>query len=403
MSRIVRELLHIHERDFTRYIHRLEQATMQAGIDIRLGLEIAQHYREKIHLLGINEQTATDEEVFFVLREKLVDNDRSFRDAYKLKYSSPQLRARKLAILATKVSKKDKVLSISAAGSKRILLAVPPRRTMKLLKSKSLVSLLKRDDPRILYAIARQVEDATWQTQVCAKIKRLQAKDFGWHPPEALAVSLQWYERIKESVDNHGLQIPCPEMGITVVLPVLHQTMDGIYIYAFGTVINMLQKFVSESIAYVQSGLNTGFQSALVAIAGSTHPIELTVHGIAPSWQVVYELIVKGHMRQHAEDFELVLGEMTWQSVEMKIASLLPEFDFWYDTHFIGKPTPSGTLSLHFLDVARNLILDVPFGSQTAHHLEGSLWNELHFRYLQHESLIAHLASQLAPRGGSVL
>lgn len=395
MSKLLVDLLHVHDRDFREMIARIEQVCLSPGVDIRLTSEISINTQEKARLLGLDTEDTTLEELFFALRAKLIDHDAKLLGALKLTKLNPQMRAKKLTVLANKLSKREKSLSITPAGCRRILLAVPPRRTLKALKLRSLESVLKREDPRVIYALASQIEDDSWRSQIHAKMKRLQAKDIGWHTPEAVAMQSSWYEKLTAHLSSHGLYVRSAEMGILVVMPVMNNTRPGLSLYALGTLLQALERFSVESMPYIQSGLLQGYNVALPEIAHGMQPTLSPIHGLKPAWSAVYELFMKGHLPNELPDAELVLGDISWQSVEMKIASIMPDFAFWVGSHFLGRADEGKVVSFHFLDVARNAVLDVHFGTQSCAHLESSLWNELQVRYLQQQALSTTLVNQL--------
>jgi hypothetical protein len=138
-----------------------------------------------------------------------------------------------------------------------------------------------------------------------------------------------------------------------------------------------------------------GYDVALPEIAHGMQPQLLPIHGLKPGWSAIYELFMRGQLMSQLPETEFVLGDVSWQSVEMKIAAIMPDFAFWVGTHFVGKVELGQVVSLHFLDVARNAVLDVPFGQQINTHLEASLWNELQVRYLQQQTLSRSLVNQL--------
>ncbi len=395
MSKLLVDLLRVHDREFRDMISRLERVCLSPGVDIRLSGEIQMKTRSKSKELQLDADDTTLEEFYYGLRGKLIEHDTKLLEALKLTKSNPQIRAKKLTQLANRLSKKERSLSITPAGCRRMLLAVPPRRTLKMLKLRSLESVLKREDPRVLYALAAEIEDDSWRSQIHAKMKRLQTKDIGWHVPEAVSLSLAWYEKLSDSVAHHGLFLRSPEMGVLVVMPVMNNTRKGLSVYALGTLLQALSRFSVESMPYVQTGLLQGYNVALPEIAHTMQPTLTPIHGLKPSWSAVYELFLKGHLPHELPDTEFLLGDMSWQTTEMKIAGLMPDFSFWVGTHFLGKCDEHQVISMHFLDVARNVVLDIPFGQQQNIHLEASLWNELQVRYLQQETLSRSLVNQL--------
>lgn len=395
MSKLLVNLLKVNERDFRAMIERLERACLQPSIDVSLGAEIVVKSRRIAAMLALDATDTTDEELYYGLRAKLIAHDIALNKMLKLTEATPHMRARKLTALATKLSKEERALCVSLAGCKRILTAVPPRRTLKLLKLRSLESVMKREDPRVLYTIALHIEDASWQTQVRAKMKRLQAKDFGWHTPEAVVIPARWFDKLGSQLVKHGLYLKSVEMGTLVVLPVMNNTRDGLGVFALGTLLQTLHQFTIDSTPYLQEGVLQGHEQILTRIIKNDTPMLQSVHGMVPSWAAVYELVVKNGISTQLPEVDLTIGELHWQSIETKIASYLPGFEFWVGSHFVGRVTQGVVVSAHFLDVAKNTILSTTYIEATSSHLEGSLWNELQLRYMQHDTISKAIVSQL--------
>lgn len=396
MSKLLVSLLQIDERSFRRYIDRLEQMCGYPSIDIKLSLEVQNKTKEKLHQLQINaKETQRADRVTSALHVQLEQDESVLKQKFKLEKSSPYLRAHKLAILATNACNNDRTLSITPAGCKRLMQAVPPKKTLRILKLRSLTSVTKREDPRLLYALAQLIEDETWKSQILAKLKRLPSKDLNWQAPEAGALSQAWYEKVAEYTQHHGLTIASPETGFVVVLPILHSLKTGMVTYALGVTLQAMHHFASMSAAHIRTGFRGGYETVITDIALETHPVLESVHGLSPTWHVVYELAMKGYLKDHVSEFSLLYDDLEWTTIESKLAAVSGAYVFWEGSYILGIKTSESIVSLHVLDVARNAIVGGHLSDQTAVHLHNSLWNELSCRYMQQDAVLTKLAEQL--------
>lgn len=395
MSRLLVQLLGVDERNFRTFIDRLERICLNPSIDIRLSAEIISKTREKARELGLDSVDTTAKELFYALKGRLIEDDNRLKSILKIDNKSAEQSMKILAKTATKLSKKELALCMTTAGTRRVLLAVPPRKTLRALKLRSIESVLKREDPKLVYAIAAQFEDASWKSQVHAKMKRLPSKDIEWQSVEVIQMSSAWLEKILEKVHHHGFQIVCPEVGAVVLLPVIPKFSEGVTILSLCFILQAAQRLAVEGMPYRRQGFMQGYHNLLPEIAHGQQAVLDSMHGLAPSWRAVHELIAKGFLLESQPEVELVLNELDWQSTEMKLSTIVPNIDFWVDTHYLAVKTDSKPVSLHIMDVARAVVVKSELGNQSVTHLEGSLWNELQIRYLQQDALAKSLTQQL--------
>jgi hypothetical protein len=395
MSRLLVQLLRADERKFRAFIERLERACLNPGVDIRLSAEIITKTREKARTLGLDAVDTTAREMYFALKNKIAQDDLKLKNKLKIDDKSISGNTEKLAKTATKLSKKELTLCVSAVGVKRILQAVPPRRTMRLLKLRSLESVLKREDPRVLYVLALQIEDSSWKSQVHAKIKRLQSKDINWQAVQVLCVPMAWMEKSQDHISHHGFMISCTDIGVVTLLPVIKKYTPGTVTMSLGLILQAVQRLSIGTLPYRRQGFIQGYQNIMPEIAHNKQPALMPIHGLAPSWRAVHQLLSLGFIEDDGPEVELILSDLTWESTEMKLASLVPDFDFWVDTHFLGVKTDEEPVSLHILDVAREVVVDSNYDSRLAKHLEGSIWNEIQIRYLKQDAMSKALSHRL--------
>ena len=394
MSRLIASLLDADQRSFAKTIERLEHMCLQPGVDTKLTAEIITQSREKARRLNLDPKDTTKEELYYGLLSKARDDDNSLRVKFGFTLDTSSLKASQtIAKETNKLIKKDKVICMKPATVKKLLKAVPPKRTMKQLKFRSIDSVLKREDPLVLYALACRIEDKSWKSQTQARMKRL-------HPNDALETTVQvislpkaWLDKLKNADFDSVIQT-VPETGSILILPTLPVGMTGSILLTVCLILQAAQQLAIESLPFRTKALSAGYAQLLPDIAiGQIEQIE-SIHGLTPSWYAVYRLLAE---RSHESnlDFEFMLNDLEWQSTETKLASLATELDFWVGTHYIGVETESRQISFHVVDVAASLVLDRKFSGQIVSHLKSSLWNELQLRYLKQDNMERAIVSQL--------
>ena len=405
MGQILTELLGVDERKFRDYIDRLEHVCMRPGVDIRLGAEIITRARQKIRDLQLDVEDTTSKELFFALRHRLVRDETQLRKKLGLSNEAKELEPnlQKLANAAQKLSSKEHALSLTSVGARRILEAVPPKRTLKLLKYRSLQSVLKRHDARVLYVLAAVVENESWHAQVHAKVRRLNAKDMQWQKVTCIVMPIAWYEKAYKYLAPKGAVMTQDELAVVCVLPIADVRKDGVSVLLLSMMLQAATTISTKSLPYKQQALFQGFDSIIPKIANGEFPELASIHGLKPSWHMVYQLLGQRYLSLQNEEAELEVFDLFWESTEMKLASLVSEMDFWTDTHFLGVVGKASVVSMHVLDVAVALVSGAAFGTQTSEHLSSSLWNELQIRYLKEGVLLRALSNQLSNAAASVI
>lgn len=396
MSRVLIRILSVKERDFQNYIRRLEHVTLNQGVDIRLSSDILIRLRAKAKELGIENSNEQPKLLQEALLSKAEEHDRLLQKKLKLSDdSTKEAISKKLAKTITSLSKQEKVLCLSPAATKRVLKAAPPTKTLRLLKLRSLDSVTKRFDPRILYSIACLVEGSSWRSQVHAKMKRIGGRDVVWEPVEALAVPEAWNDKLTHVFSGKGFYHMNKETGVILIMPVITLERAGSTLLALCLLMQSAHRLAMESLPYKRRNFIRGHEVVLPEIAHGMQPQLKHIHGLLPTWSVVYQLFGANHFQEDKNDIDLLLGDLQWDSVEAKLARLVPEAVFWQDTHYVAMASRYGPLSMHVVDVASTLVGKKPLGEHHISHVESSIWNELQLRYLKEEAMTKALLKQL--------
>jgi len=394
MSKLIAELLGADQRSFASTINRLESMCLQPGVDTKLTAEIITQSREKARRLNLDPSDTTKEELYYGLLAKARQDDEALRVKLGITSStSPVVASRNIAQHTEKLLKKDLVICMQSATVKKILKAVPPKKTIRALHFRSIDSVLKREDPLVLYALAIRLEDKSWHTQLQARMKRLQPREAKEVQVQVLSLPKEWLEKLNKVQFDSVIQ-PVPEIGSVLILPTMPLTVPGSVLLTTCLVLQAGQRLAVESLPFRTRALTMGYEKLLPDIANGLLDELKPVHGLQPSWHAVFQLLAE-RGRDKDSDFEFLLSDLEWQSTETRLASLSSELDFWVNSHYLGYLTEGKPISFHIVDVTASLVLEKKYNQHIITHLQASLWNELQLRYLKQENIEKSIISQL--------
>jgi hypothetical protein len=394
MSKLIAQLLGADERNFSATVQRLEKMSLHSGVDTKLTAEIITQVREKSRRLLLDPADTTKEELYYGLLAKARSDDMSLRQKIGITNKTKPLAASKIIAKKTEdLLKKDLVICMQPTTVKKLLKALPPKRTMRALHFRSIDSVLKREDPLILYALANRLEDKSWHSQMQARMKRLQPRDAKESQVHVLTLPKEWLEKLQKIPFDSVLQ-PVPEIGSILILPTLPLSVPGSVLLTTCLVLQAGQRLAIESLPFRTRALTQGYEKLLPDIASGVLPDIKPIHGMTPSWHAVFQLLAE---RAHdtSSDFEFILGDLEWQSTETRLASIATELDYWVQSHYLGIISDKKPISFHIVDVVASLVLEKKHGNHIVSHMQASLWNELQFRYLKQENLERNVIMQL--------
>jgi hypothetical protein len=402
MSKLIAQLLNADQRNLSKTILRLESMCLHPGVDTKLTAEIITQAREKARRLGFDPIDATREELYYGLLAKAQADDVSLRNCLQISIETTTAEAtRVLALQTEKLLSKDIVICMHPATLKKILKAVPPKRTLRALQFRSIEAVLKREDPLVLYALATRLEDSSWHTQVQARMKRLQPRDAKECHIKVLCLPEAWIQKLYKKQFSSVIQ-PVPEIGCILILPTIPLSVPGAILLTVCLALQAGQRLAVEALPHRSRALSVGYEKLLPDVAsGKIHAIK-PVYGLQATWQAVFQLLAERGRDKHS-DFDFILSDLEWQSTETRLASISPELDFWVNSHYLGYSTEIQPLSFHVVDVTASLVLNKKYGKHVISHLQASLWNELQLRYLKQENIERLIISQLTMAQEAIL
>ncbi len=399
MSKLIADLLGVDVRNLQSMTGRLEHMLLTPGVDVRLTAEIITNTREKIRSLGLDPADTKPEEFYFALLAKAKKCDILLRAKFDINSKTETSEVSK--IIAHQCEKKletNVVACIDSKSVRAILKSVPPKKTLKALKFRSIESVLKREDPRVLYSLAKILEDKSWHTQAHARLKRLNSRDIHETQISVLSFPQSWMDKMTNKTFNKAV-VKIPEIGSVVIMPNQSSALAGSVLLLSSVIIQTAQQMSIESLPYRMQSLSTGIEKLIPLVAKGVSVKLDTIHGLQPTWRAVYRLVAT-QSRALLPDFEFLIGDLDWETTEVKLASIVPEIDFWVNSNYLGTSLGDIVTSLHLVDVSANLTMKRSYMNQIKAHMRSSLSNELQLRYLRHEVMERSIVNQLSALQG---
>lgn len=389
MSRLLSELLAAEEPMFGMAIKRLEQASGNMSVDVRLTAEIVGKVHVKMKALGLDPQDTTGNELYHALMSIIGKHDAFL--AERIGITDPTDVSKVLSriqevIEALDVPKNAWVMKYSVA--KRLLKATPPKKVMKQLGYRSVDSMIKREKMSELFGAIRFIETPEWQASFVRKYKTLKASDFEIRPVEIITLSKQkWNGAAEDFVrQRHHNITHLKELGAILVLPLPVKQLPGITITTLSLLLHYINEIRLYSSFFKSRQVSPTFSQTLVDTLLDDPGQHATVAGQHIHWRVIHRHFSRAD-KAHPEQFEphVEPEDLLWRKAEETLYRLEPALHFWYDMDYVAVEFDGRPVSFNLIDMAVNYVNGLPYRHQSVHHMRDSLWNEIYLRYMGEE------------------
>jgi hypothetical protein len=400
MTRVLSELLNAEEPLFGMAIKRLEQASGNTSVDVRLTAEIIGKVHMKMRALGLDPTDTTGRELYRALFNLLEKHDGFLaeriggEDATNVQKMLPRI---KEVAEALDIPKKAWVLKHSVA--KRLLKAMPPKKIMKQLGYRSIDSMIKRESTGELFGAMRFMETSEWNNKFIASYKGLKPTDFEVRDIEIIHLDeKKWGTTADHFVKNKRHNIThLKELGVVLLLPLPVKRMPGITITALPLLLHYINEIRLYSSFFKMQQVRSDFSSILINTLISDPGKHAEIGGQNVHWRVIHRHFGSQTENTHPDIFEphVEPDDLTWRKTEEVLYRLEPALHFWHDMDYVAVEFDDRPISFNLMDVAVSFVNDLPYGHQAVHHFRESLWNEIYIRYLGEKSLEKQVLKQL--------
>lgn len=380
------ELLGAREPYFRLNVRQLERASGDPSADIRLSADITHQVQAKIRDLNLNPHDTTCEELYSALKVRLAEDEHRLRDYLGLGDDAASL----IVLAATQrlvnqfdIPKDCFALKFSVA--KRLLKAVPPKKTMKNLGYRSLESMLKHEPVPQLYAAALLYESSRWHQLFNAQYAHLEPSAFEprrivIHYPQAE----RWSQIAQDFADRYKhTSVAFQELGAIVMLPV----DTAIPALAVTSTLLLLEDYnairCSSSFLKLQQ-VRPDFGQLVMQVANGKPNTVAQLGGQALPWRTMQYYYSQQPVGEIPASFEphVQAEDLRLAKAEQALAKAVPALEFWEDTARLAFVKGGETVSLNMLDVAFSVANQLPFVDRIVHYVRVSVWQELLTSYL---------------------
>lgn len=399
MTRVLSELLAAEEPLFGMAIKRLEQASGNSSVDVRLTAEIIGKVHMKMRALGLDPTDTTGRELYRALFNLVKKHDEFLaeriggEDPADVQKMLPRI---KEVAEALDIPKKAWVMKHSVA--KRLIKAMPPKKVMKQLNYRSVDSLIKRESVGEIFGAIRFLETTEWNNKFITSYKTLRPTDFEVRNIEIIHLDVsKWGSTANQFVANKRHNIAhLKELGVVLLLPLPIKRMPGITITALPLLLHYINEIRLYSSFFKMQQVRSDFSSILIDTLISDPGKHAEVGGQHLHWRVIHRHFGDSTIN-HPEIFEphIEPDDLAWRKTEEIIYRLEPALHFWHDMEYVAVEFDGRPISFNLMDIAVSYVNDLAYGTQAVHHYRESLWNEIYIRYLGEASLEKQVLKQL--------
>lgn len=400
MSRLISELLLATEPMFSIAVKQLEQASGKPGVDVRLTAEIIGQVQQKTRELGLDPKDTTGKELYAALIAHVKKNDEHLarsiggKDAEDVATLMPLM---KKAFDDVKTPRTCWVLKKSVA--KEFLKRTPPPNIMKILKYKSIDSLLKNENILEIYGALRFAEGADWLNEFNRHYESLKPSDFEERNIEVVQMPADRWGDISEGFvhkKRHNIT-HVKEMGVILMLPISIEKMPGLTMTVMPLLFHYLNEIRLYSAFFKMQQVKPDFAKIFINTLIADPASSAVMVGQNIHWRVIQRYFGKLENEYHPEIFEphVQPEDLHWRRAEEILFKIDPELSWWRDLDYVGVMHQRRPVVFNLMDVAMSYSNNTPYAERVVFHFREALWNELFMRYMGEKVLEQQVLKQL--------
>ncbi|OGL35067.1 hypothetical protein A3F65_01865 [Candidatus Saccharibacteria bacterium RIFCSPHIGHO2_12_FULL_47_16b] len=171
-------------------IAKLETALGWPSEDVRLLALSHSQVRQKLKQLRLDPDDTRPKELYHALATRFSTDCQNLDKALKIGQATYSQKIHIAVELAKLCLKGQMLWTLKNSHIKQMLRAQPPVQTKKLLQFRSLESMLKRADIRLVLLIAELIESPTWQAKFDKQLSQSMPSDWQLSPITIMALNL---------------------------------------------------------------------------------------------------------------------------------------------------------------------------------------------------------------------
>lgn len=381
----------------SRTIDKLEQASGQLSLDVRLISTLQQKTHQAMTDLGLDPLDTTPTELHHSLQVRATRDDKALQEALNLTDNDSQHALEVVTSRYKDFFKRQNAWKVKKSSVKKLLLQTPPRAVMEKLRYRSATSLVKNEQVNEILAAARFMEPAAWQTNLAKRYHHLTSQDFEHGSLEVSCLSPERWPGLARSGKDGAHLLLLPELGSVVCLPSSGPLKPGFLLLL--------------AWQYVSAHTYLGFSSLMIKLHRlQSHPGWLVkelhnpgdayiakLAGQPINWEIIAQSLRDDKDRTILSTFNEALDDedLSLPDGQMVLQKTMPELKWWGDYLQTGAVLHKQPVSVALGDAAINLLQGRTFTHRSLEVMRRNLWRILLSSYAAQPVLARHLVSQL--------
>lgn len=384
MSKFLASLLGADHKLTAAMLDRLESASANSGVDVRLTAEIRQGVHTKMAELGLDPADTTGEELYQVLQVKAAQDTALLLETIGIKSNADSaIMIQALAKYFAKKQDTGEIWSLKRTVLKKLLTQHVPHKTMKALHYRSIASMLKRETPATVYAVATLVEGEKYKHMLIKSINNLSPSDFELRRIEFVSFTPELWEDIKKHLKVSAVPVfGLPEANAIVIIPAQTSRTHTLGLLVCALIFHEI-RCIKEHASYLKfRSLDVDLHEHVQTIALQGQIKSLTFHDQPVYWHHLHRHFAKIPALPEYLQPHVAHEDLAWIGLEAALSGIDVRLSFWVGTHELAFVSDAHIVSLHIIDVCFNALYQLNSREASTRFVRDAVWDELLGRYL---------------------
>jgi|GEM_PF-2045166 len=385
MSKYLSALVGAKEPGFSQLIMQLDAASAGSGVDTRLTADIRYGVLTKISELGLDPADTTATELYQSLIQRALQDDRLLREKIGINKKDDSVACiQKISNYFSKSPLIPELWALKRTTLKKLLAEHVPNKTMKVLRYRSVASLLKRESPARIYAVATLIEGERYKQRLISSIKQLSSSDFEISRVEFVQFTPKQWEDIQKHLKRHAVPVfSLPEANALVIIPAATEHTDTLTLLVAALLLHESRR-LKEHASYLKfRSLDIKLHEHVQDLARRGHIAVMTLQGQQVYWDHMHRVFASSQDGRSYLEPHVNSEDLEWTALEASLAGVDTGISFWTGTHILGFVSDEHTVSLHIIDVCLNALYKKPISQARHRFVSDTVWDELIVRYLE--------------------
>ncbi len=396
MSKIIADILNIDRLKFRDMLGDMESKSGRNSHDNA----IYSHMRSKAVLamkeLGLDASDTVVGELYFMLQERAKQDNLLLEQYLGIKPDdTPEKVIKKIVTWLRKNFDQSQNWTVRLSLLKGLLKKQPPKIVMKSLGLRSVDSMLKRNDPSLLIALASILEKPDWNEKFNLNYKKLNVVDFDYKKTSVSIIDKKIVKKLEKAGYDKS-QVVLPHFlsgGVFIFPPSSRFPLDSL---AFFMLLNETFLSISRhSSFYKFISVRSDFGKIIYDI--SAHGLNLTTNQISKiGWNSLHRHLVGNSDFDALVDLPHIDKKDFIANDPLKcLIKIDQRFEFWSNLEYVffGHDGKSA-ISLNLADTIINTTNRKPYYQPSRGYGRAKLWEELWARYLRTDRLLEETINQ---------